>query len=450
MALIYKPLRQFMRPCDTVIDPKNKEENVFSLTVDGQICTAYRFVVYDLRGNINDSLTTGLVELDTPLYDGDTLEHEVSPNSFTAGETYRWQVCLLASKMAVESVDATEKTYKVANHNLVTGDSIFVFSSGSLPAELTAWKLYYIRRIDKDNIALFEYIDGAKNDAGRVEVTAPADGATLSIYNGVQSEHIVFDVYDSPTLSLTSEEITGHEYTWKPEYSHPQGVMVNHWEAFIADPNSAESDIVSSGDVYSSKIEWKYDGLMSGTTYWVWFKIVTNIGQTYYSPRVPFRVVYSDVSVGMVPSATNSEDESHILVRWSSLIENIGKITGDYSFIDYLDKPNNGLYLHAGAELSYEELKVNAEESSVPMFMWTPRSSDFNGVIMKAENSLTTETLEIGYDSTLQCFWFSINGNEPRYNAVHAIYPNTSYAIGMAGEQLVVNVVGNVEVNWNE
>ena len=29
---------------------------------------------------------------------------------------------------------------------------------------------------------------------------------------GVQSEHIVFDVYDSPTLSLTSEEITGHEY----------------------------------------------------------------------------------------------------------------------------------------------------------------------------------------------------------------------------------------------
>ena len=64
MALIYKPLRQFMRPCDTVIDPKNKEENVFSLTVDGQICTAYRFVVYDLRGNINDSLTTGLVELD--------------------------------------------------------------------------------------------------------------------------------------------------------------------------------------------------------------------------------------------------------------------------------------------------------------------------------------------------------------------------------------------------
>ena len=189
---------------------------------------------------------------------------------------------------------------------------------------------------------------------------------------------------------------------------------------------------------------------MSGTTYWVWFKIVTNIGQTYYSPRVPFRVVYSDVSVGMVPSATNSEDESHILVRWSSLIENIGKITGDYSFIDYLDKPNNGLYLHAGAELSYEELKVNAEESSVPMFMWTPRSSDFDGVIMKAENSLTTETLEIGYDSTLQCFWFSINGNKPRYNAVHAIYPNTSYAIGMAGEQLVVNVVGNVEVNWNE
>ncbi len=88
--------------------------------------------------------------------------------------------------------------------------------------------MYYIRKIDKDNIALFEYIDGARNDAGRVEVTAPAAGTSLYIYNGVQSEHAIFDSYNSPSLILKSEIITSHTFTWKPTYSHPQGVMVNH------------------------------------------------------------------------------------------------------------------------------------------------------------------------------------------------------------------------------
>lgn len=451
MALIYKPLRQFMKPCNAVIDPKDTDENIFSLVVDGQICTAYRFVVYDLRGNINDSLTTGLVELDTPLYDGDTLAHEVSPSSFTAGETYKWQMCLLAVKQDVESVDAEEKTYKITNHNLSTGDSIFVFCTGTLPTELTLWKMYYIRRIDKDNIALFEYIDGARNDAGRIEVTAPAAGTSLYIYNGVQSEHAIFDSYDSPSLTLDTETITSHTFTWKPTYSHPQGVMVNHWEAFISDPTLL-SDInsVRSGDIYSSKIEWTYDGLISGTTYWVWFKIVTNVGQVFYSEKVPFKVSYSDVSVGMFPTATNKKDKSAMLVKWSSPLENIGQTTGDYSFVDYYDSSNRGLYLHEDSSLSYEDLKVLPEKASVPSFMWTPKTSDFNGVIMKAENSLSGETLEIGYDSSVNCFWFSLNGNSKIYNASQDIFPNAIYLIGMADKGLIVNVVDNVEVNWNE
>ena len=72
MALIYKPLRQFMRPNNVVIDPNNEDDNTFSLIVDGQICSAYRFVVYDLHGNINTSISTDLVTINEPLYDGDT------------------------------------------------------------------------------------------------------------------------------------------------------------------------------------------------------------------------------------------------------------------------------------------------------------------------------------------------------------------------------------------
>lgn len=451
MALIYKPLRQFMRPNNVVIDPNNEDDNTFSLIVDGQICSAYRFVVYDLHGNINTSISTDLVTINEPLYDGDTLEHKVSPGSFTAGETYRWQVYLLASKQDITGVDAENNTYTVPNHNLVTGDSIFIFSTGTLPEGISEWKMYYVRRIDKDKIALFEYIDGAKNDAGRVTLPSPINGDTLYLYNGVQSEHIVFDVYDSPVITLESETITSHTHTWKPVYYHPQGVMVNHWEAFIVDPeNDSDSDVVSSGDIYSSKIEWTYDGMLSGMTYWVWFKVVTNVGQVYRSPRVAFPVRYADVSVGMVPTAENDEDNSNVIVKWSSLIENIGKVTGDYSFVKYLTDENHGLYLHSGSSLEYDELKVNAGNSSVPTFMWTPKESTFDGVIMKADNTLTGEFLEIGYDASVQCFWFSIDGGDKRYNAVQRIYPNLSYMIGMAGSELIVNVVGNVEVEWNE
>ena len=190
--------------------------------------------------------------------------------------------------------------------------------------------------------------------------------------------------------------------------------------------------------------------MLSGMTYWLWFKVVTNVGQVYRSPRVAFPVRYADVSVGMAPTAENDEDNSNVIVKWSSLIENIGKVIGDYSFVKYLTDENYGLYLHSGSSLEYDELKVNAGNSSVPTFMWTPKESTFDGVIMKADNTLTGEFLEIGYDASVQCFWFSIDGGDKRYNAVQRIYPNLSYMIGMAGSELIVNVVGNVEVEWNE
>lgn len=225
--------------------------------------------------------------------------------------------------------------------------------------------------------------------------------------------------------------------------------MVNHWEAFIRDSGRYDEDYSArSGDIYSSKIIWTFDGLVSGTKYYVWFKIVTNVGQIYMSPPTPFEVRYTDVSVGMLPTATNDEDNANILVQWAPLIENIGSINGEYSFIDYLAKPNKGLYLHRGSSLTYDDLKVKDGNSSVPMFIWTPRNENFNGTIMKAENSKNGTYLEIGYDDSLKCFWYSVDGGNHICNAMQIIYPSMAYMIGMSKDGLIVNVVGNVEVNW--
>lgn len=128
--LIYKPARQFMTPNNVPIEPA--VDNEFSLSIDGQICKAYRFTAYDLENKLVEAASSGRVDLPEPLYDGDILRHTVAADVFTAGSTYKWQMDLYANDLDC-TLDGN--TIKCANHNFVTGDTIFVSAVATDPAE---------------------------------------------------------------------------------------------------------------------------------------------------------------------------------------------------------------------------------------------------------------------------------------------------------------------------
>lgn len=450
--LIYKPARQFMIPNNTPIDPA--VENVFSLTVDGQICNAYRFSIYDLENNLVESASTGRIDLAEPIYDGDTLSHTVVANALIAGNTYKWQMDLYANDLDC-TIDGS--TIKCANHNFVTGDTVFLTAVASasstdgtesteeetqtgpaLPEPLKENTLYYVRKLDSGTFALYEYLEGSKNDAGRIEITGTLVG-DLVVSNVVISEQVTFGAYNLPEITLESAVIDKQSYVFAPVYSHPQGVMVNNWTATIRTDNSDDYD--TSGTVYRSKIEYEYDGLMSGMTYYVRFDIETNVGQKVTTGYVSFDVSYPTPEIDIVPTAENDEYNACMHVNWGGLVNIIGEVSGDYDYVEpFSFIGNKGLGLAPGATLTFHNLNIE-KWAMPPRFWWSPSGDNFEKgeVIMQARNSKTGDMLEVGYNGTN--FYKKI-GNVVVNNAYMTISSNLVYLIGFDGEDLVTLVVG--------
>lgn len=451
--LIYKPARQFMTPNNVPIEPA--VDNEFSLSIDGQICKAYRFTAYDLENKLVEAASSGRVDLPEPLYDGDILRHTVAADVFTAGSTYKWQMDLYANDLDC-TLDGN--TIKCANHNFVTGDTVFVSAiapdpaegeeavSASLPEPLKENTLYYVRKLDSGTFALYEYLEGSKNDAGRIEITGTLVG-DLVVSNVVTSEQVAFGAYNLPTITFDSQTIPQQSWVFAPEYSHPQNVMINNWTATVRTDNSDDYD--TSGAVYRSKMEYEYDGLMSGMTYYVRFDIETNVGQKVTTGYVPFVVDYATPEIDIVPTAQNDEYNAAMIVNWGGLVNIVGEVSGTHSYINpFAFTGNKGLLLGPGSTLTFRNLRIE-EGSLPPRFWWSPESNDFSEgiIIMRATNTSTGDVLEVGYNGTN--FYRRIN-NVVINNAAMPISSNLVYLIGFEGDNLVTLVVGEKAVASDE
>jgi hypothetical protein len=414
-----------------------------------------------------DILTQGegnhSVSVETPLYDGDTLEILLEPNKLEAGNTYKWQVELFANDLETTEVNSEENTLTIPNHNLVTGDTVYVSGDNGLPEPLEKYTTYYVRKIDSNTIALFNYVEGARNDAGRIDIgnddetddetlaaaVEPDDGdetttttfTNFTVSNVATSEQIPFMVYDNPIVVFESKTITQQSYKFKPIYTHPQAVMISSFTAYIRSEQNPDS-VTSSGLQENVRLEYTFDGLLSGQSYDVRFIINTKANQTYSTPWTPFNVDYASPNLGISPDVYNNEDSASVTLRWSGIKQIIGDAIGEVEYVDNFVKSGNmGLHITSDAYLIFSGLNINAG-SNPPVFWWNPVRSDFEGKIMRLDNSLTGDYIEIGYNGTN--FYETTNGITID-NAPMSIYPEFVYMIGVTSTQLVVNTIGNIK-----
>lgn len=321
-------------------------------------------------------------------------------------------------------------------HNFSTGDVVFVGGDDDKkPSAFKDFTPYYVRSINTNTIKLYDNIEGARNDAGGVTIK---NGSKAIVSNIATSEQVVFTAYNEPSFILPQSEIHQKSHVFVPQYSHPQEVMINNWTATVRTADSDDYD--TSGTVYKSKVEYEYDGMISGITYYVRFDAETNVGQKVSTGYVAFTPSYDAPQIDIAPTAKNDEFSASIAINWAGLVSVPGELsTGHAVFVDdFVVTGNKALDLQPGQTLTFNNVQ-SAANSMPPRFWWSPNSSDFTGPIMRAKNTATGESLEIGYDG--DAFYTKIN-NIKRTSVLRSINSEYAYLIGFVDEILNVFEVG--------
>lgn len=338
------------------------------------------------------------------------------------------------------------------NNNLTTGDMIYVTNSGpgTDVHNFKCYEIYYARKIDRDHIALFPYIEGARNDGGRV-CSKYTSTFTLNLSNVAVSEQIPFDAYDAPTLTLESVIIDQQSYTFKPVYYHPQGVMISNFRALMRNGGAisrantpTDDEERDSGLQENIKLEWTFDGLLSGNVYLVKFIVTTKTNQTIETDWVNFPVDYPTPDLGVAPEATNHPEISSVIVEWAGIVQIVGSNYGEMNFVENFGVEGNwGLKMEPYAYLVFSDLDIH-KGSCPPSFWWQPTSVNFTGVIMRTENSLTGDYFEVGYNGVN--FYRRINGVVFN-NAPFQINTSEIYTIAPTFDSLYVTTIYSPEMD---
>jgi hypothetical protein len=425
------------------------------------------------------------------LYDGDILNISVAKNSLEAGNQYKWQVDMYSTILTISSVDTTNDTMAITNHNLLAGDIVYIDSTGNLPtanlwaanwsnaseiyivgdrvfyatnstyykckqqhtssdsilptnttywdvespASLTAYTKYYVRPYDKNNILLYDNIEAAKNGRGNINIITAGDG-TITISNIALSDEIPFTSYSEATFELTVGTIEGQSYTFIPIYSHPEGILVNKFEAFLY--NSANEIIDQSGETYSSNVRYFFNGFLTNETYGVRFVATNNSGQESDTGIIQFNVSYSAPNIMVSALAENICKDSCVKVSWPDIYQIYGVVDGTSQYIEnYITYGWYGLHLDNNSTLTYNDVNMKVG-GSLPIFLWQPDATSFVGLIAEFINSENGSYIQIGYDGNR---FYQDRDGIVLNNAPLELTQNGVYLISIVDVNLYTNLI---------
>jgi len=429
MAIIFEPIRQLMTPQNTAIDPS--VDNDFIVVLNGGTGIAYRYRVFDVNNNLVATPSTNRVDLGATVFNGDSIPHTVNGGDLVAGNEYRYQFDLYGNDLTVSSIDLGTDILTVANHNLNSGDIVYIQSDTTLPPGTSAFTVYYIGRINSNELALYDTYEAAKIDGTRVNITGAGSG-TITISNIAISAQVKFFANSTPSLVLTGGTLTEQSEEFVPVYTQAESILNTYFNAYLYDSDGNLED--ESGQVFSSDVRYTFSGLRSGLSYKVQFIAVNARSQTSDTGLVDFDVTYATPSIGIEPTVTNQENRSSVLVEWADIVQIIGSITGSSSYVDdFMEAGNTALNITSGSLLEFTGLTIEGDQTLA--FIWYPDTTGYSGDIVKMENTTSGDYLTVSYDGTR--FSRDINGvvfNEPN----QALVSNQVYLIAITSQKLFI------------
>lgn len=231
---------------------------------------------------------------------------------------------------------------------------------------------------------------------------------TFTVFQGatsVTSKQTSFYAYSMPNVVMTvPAEITSKKYTFLATYSQTESISSNYWSMTFLDSN--DEIILTTTKSYSGLIQYEFDGFISGNQYKVYTTVTNQQNVTVQSPIYGFIVTYASPSIITVPSVELLPELSATKIEWSPAYQITGIVTGTSSYSSGIFTPEN-IVLNLDND-SYVEFDVDVPEQFTLTIDYIPSQSFTGGKMIRLEN-IDLTYFEIGYNSTLGCYYYDNN-----------------------------------------
>jgi len=252
----------------------------------------------------------------------------------------------------------------------------------------------------------------------------------------VSSGEMIFTNMSTPTSVMNAiDTVTSKSYTFTNVYTQAENIPIKKYNYKLYSVISGIKKLIDeTGDVYSSYLQYSFDGFNNGNNYLISLEIETQNpqggqGMTVTTEKA-FNVVYPILTVLSKPTITQLLDKSAAKIDWASINLNPGIITGQFSYIDdFINLSNSALSLELGATLNYSTTIVPVG-STCPFMIKIPKT--YNGIIRTTNDG----KCKIGYNLSLQKFYTVIN-NITTYSNTIKITDNPFF-ISLIGNRVVI------------
>lgn len=162
------------------------------------------------------------------------------------------------------------------------------------------------------------------------------------------SDYVVFTASSSPVVTVdTIPTVTNHAYLFTGHYTQAESVSLKSYTVNLY--NSNQILINTSGILTDGLVQYRFDLMKNGLSYYVEFILTSSKGLTTSSGLLPFSVAYENPYLYLQLTGENVPDKAGIHLSWQ-VVQVIGKtsVAPIYSNNDELNVTSGKVFFDEG------------------------------------------------------------------------------------------------------
>jgi|GEM_PF-4463633 len=261
--------------------------------------------------------------------------------------------------------------------------------------------------------------------------------------NGQERTNVRFALFKTlatPTVTIDPIGAVSQFKNFTATYVQAQGVKVKTYQWTLY--NDIDEILEVSPIILSETIEYEFSGFENGVTYKIDVRVVNQNNVTTTSTRESFTASYTLPEDSPSIEVTSRPEYTSIEVDYANIINLIGEVIGTFSYVD--GKFNKSLRLDDAC------LNVNLITRPIPqnftITFWIKLDSSHDGDfwVLKKNNEIK---YRVGYDSTLQRFYYRRNGREVYSDPIYEL-PDDYLLVGISSDTLYIRTF--LQDTWDD